>query len=281
MIERRVNGKRSIARSEYPNMTRIRDFCLVLLGLMAVGVGGCSLEPHYPQNAVVSDEGIVGTWVFGGDSRSQDAEQSWRVRIEPRRVAVADGRLRPDLSEGQTLGGGLPGIPLPSDMVDERPMVELTNGSSTDVTAYRIKLETDSGVQELGAFLLRIGDLRLLGLQWTGGAGDGLFLHPLHHLLKFERQGDRLTAWRPRYEIVWIPRAEPLDRPAMESSVPTLEDLESRHAQGGKMFVTYDIDRLLEVYRVLAPQAAFWDDNAMVATRLETFEGSARSGWLE
>jgi hypothetical protein len=112
---------------------------------------------------------------------------------------------------------------------------------------------------EFWVVLLDAGhDERLIGFQvrQTDAVQWGV---PWHMLLRVKRDGDTLTVQGPKHLVVWMPSTQPLDPPAPnERPVPPLDDLEKR-ADGG-MFVTFDPDRLLQVYSHYVADPAFWDE---------------------
>lgn len=223
-----------------------RTVLWTVLACWAAAMTGCNLEPKYPAAVTAYDAGLVGKWAFKGEPEKDGSPGPVTVvEFKPRTVPVIDGRLRPDqqlkLAPGQA-------APSPN--------------------AYTLVIPDESAgkQQEVGAFLLDVGDARLLGMQWTGGVGGGgLFLYPLHHFMRYERDGDQLTLKLPRYDIVWMPAAQALDQPAKPAPTTTLAELESRGDAG--MFVTFDIDRTLETYRQLAGNPGFWRAQALQGTR--------------
>lgn len=232
-----------------------RTVLAAALACWAAVTGGCNLEPKYPAAATVYDAGLVGKWVFqGGEDKDGKPGPVTVVEIKPRTVPVVDGRLRPD----------------------QRPKVE-PGEAAPPPNAYTVEIpdEASGKSQEVGAFLLSVGDVKLLGMQWTGGVGGGgMFLHPLHHFMRFERSGDRLTLGLPKYDIVWMPAAQPLDVPAKPAPTPTLAELAGRGDAG--MFVTFDIDRTLEVFRQLAADPEFWQSDTLKGARASAKQPASR-----
>jgi hypothetical protein len=210
-------------------------------------LAGCNLEPKYPFGATAYDPGLTGRWAFQGEpERDGKPGPITIVEFRPRTIPVIDGRLRPD-----------------------KPLAVEPGQTAPPPNAYTLIIpdEATGRTQEVGAFLLKLGEVRLLGMQWTGGVGGGgLFLYPLHHFMRYERSDDRLTLGLPRCDVVWMPAAQPLDAPEKAKPVPTLAELDGRSGAG--MFVTFDIDRTLEVYRQLGVEPAFWRPESLKGARL-------------
>ena len=130
-----------------------RTVLWTVLACWGAVMGGCNLEPKYPAAATAYDPGLVGKWAFQGepDKNGKPAPVTV-VEFKARTVPVVDGRLRPDEN-----------LKLASGQAPPSP------------NAYTLVIpdESTGKSQEVGAFLLTVGDVKLLGMQWTGGAGGG------------------------------------------------------------------------------------------------------------
>jgi hypothetical protein len=224
----------------------VRVAGVFVAAVLAGGLGGCSLEPRYSVKDVAFDPGLVGVWEFQG--KAQEGEKPpppVRAEFSARRLGVDDGRIDPN---------------------------KVVKPPAEDPNAYTITVKIEEGkTQEIGGFILRAGEVRLLGMQHVGGdVGGGLFTHPLHNIWRLRRDGDVLELTPPKYGLAWIPASQPLDAPAPDATgkrpVPTIDDLAKR--KDGGTFIAFDIDRLLEVYRAHAADPAFWQEEPVVGKRV-------------
>jgi len=215
-----------------------------LLGIViALAVQGCAaLEPRYREKQIAFDEALVGAWEEVPEGEPNDKRTPSRFAVSPRTVEVKDGRLNPDTGASNTVTPATP-------------------------NSYRIEVGGPEGhAITFDAYIIELGPgRRLAGFQVAGEmiekAGGPFLALPLHHFLKFERDGDEVKLWyaAPPAAIAWMPwiHIPGSDRLHASPESPSEDD---DQVETGFLRISDSIDRVLSYYERHWDDRAFWSD---------------------
>lgn len=215
---------------------------VLLFAFVAGSLSGCgSFEPDYPKAVVIYDGALLGTWEWRDPDNPE--KNGMRATVEPRAVPVKGGRLNP------------PGLLGASQAGDDT------------VQAYRVVLHSEKPPEsvDMAAYLVQIGEQRLLGFQVTleqlSKAAPPPLALPVHWLLRLQRDGDTVSLATGKGSAGWVPLVTFLD------AVASADGGDGR-VEPGSLAVTNSIDRLLQFYKGRMEQPGFWSEKAMVWRRV-------------
>jgi len=209
---------------------------------VALVLGGCNyLEPRYPAEKVVFDEGMLGEW----DLRFSKGEQHGspiRLNVREREVPVGDGRTNPEFGAS----------------------------NETKVRAYEIVCRKDDppARHTFHAYLLSDAGQTFLGLQLDPAELKNVapfpFVLPLHLIFRIDKDGDRVLIRIPDAPMVaWVPLVSGWlgGEPVVSGPVRAPD------GEMSSLILTNSIDRALEVYRERAAREKLWETDPGVLVR--------------
>lgn len=217
---------------------------------MAIGVilviGGCTTQdPPYQEQVLKFEKRLLGVWINEEAGAEGEAD---RIVVRGRSVKFESGRIKGDARFGES-----------------------ANAYLIEISSSRIEREAhgDDAKMEFSGLLLDAGDplFVLTGVQPRNH--EFSLRMPYHIACRVRFEQDRLWLWKPRTTIAWLSGATALDSVHAgdaELPVPSVQELEDRAKSGS--LVTFDIDRLLQVYKSHIRDDAFWDAKCAVFRRV-------------
>lgn len=228
----------------------------VFLGLVAM-LAGCSTPyPPYRVSSLIEDPSLIGAWRLveegaddgqagKGEAAEHEGEDEGRgrlVQFEGRPVAVREGRLERGRPEAGAFGA-----------------------AGHHVVQYTVRYTEDGKEQVFAGYLLKVGEVELLALQYDGEElGEmGTLVLPVHQYFKFEHEKDEIELRGANQGVVWLPQFEPVDGPEDPDAPIRLRD-----APGGTLRVSSSVDRVLAYYAAHGGDEGFWSEKPVVLTRI-------------
>ncbi len=203
--------------------------------MLILGLAGCRIHPAYKAAELAPDPEFIGVWrVVHPSGDGFDL-----VRVSKRMVPLNNGRLS-DLEIGVSSAGECA----------ETYLIEMTDTGETPETV------------QLFGYLVRAGTTRVLGIELSNEQIKKSKLAypmalPVHMILRYQREGDRLTLSWPDVEIVWIPGIRSVDEAPNARRDVSLRQLKDEKSE---LLFVHDIDRLVELYATYSNEPGMWTD---------------------